>query len=86
MAARKCKSLYPDDHMRLKYILENQVFGIAPTEIIYEIATHFILGFNDEVGQGCDANFVMADSAELAKNGELDVFVERVFGQKLKEG
>lgn len=80
------KAAFPDDRERLDHILENQVFGIAPTKIIYEIATHFILGFHDEVGQGCDTNFAMADSAELAKEGSLDAFVERVFGPKLSEG
>ena len=79
------KVAFPDDRERLDHILENQVFGIAPTKIIYEIATHYILGFNDEVGQGCENNFIMADSAELAKEGKLDAFVERVFGPKLKE-
>lgn len=42
---------------------------IAPTEIIYQIATHYILGCDDEVGNGCKTHFVKADSAELAKNG-----------------
>lgn len=80
------RTAIPDDRERLDHILERQVFGIAPTKIIYEIATHFILGFHDEVSQGCDTNFVMADSAELAKEGTLDAFVERAFGDKLSEG
>lgn len=79
------KVAFPDDRERLDHILEHQVFGIAPTKIIYEIATHFILGFHDEIGQGCDSNFELADSAELAKEGELDAYVERVFGPKLGE-
>ena len=79
------KAAFPDDRERLDHILEHQVFGIAPTKIIYEIATHFILGFHDEVGQGCDSNFELADSAELAKEGALDAYVERVFGPKLNE-
>lgn len=79
------KAVFPDDRERLDHILECQVFGIAPTKIIYEIATHFILGFHDEVGQGCDSNFELADSAELAKEGALDAYVERVFGPKLSE-
>ena len=79
------KAAFPDDRERLDHILEKQVFGIAPTKIIYEIATHFILGFHDEVGQGCDSNFELADSAELAKEGTLDTYVERVFGPKLNE-
>lgn len=79
------KAAFPDDRERLDHILEKQVFGIAPTKIIYEIATHFILGFHDEVGQGCNSNFELADSAELAKEGTLDTYVERVFGPKLNE-
>ena len=79
------KAAFPDDRERLDHILEKQVFGIAPTKIIYEIATHFILGFHDEVGQGCNTNFELADSAELAKEGTLDTYVERVFGPKLSE-
>lgn len=81
--SEKMRQLFPDDRERLDHILEHQVFGIAPTKIIYEIATHFILGFHDEVGQGCDANFVMADSAELAREGKLAEFVEETFGGKL---
>lgn len=81
--SEKMRQLFPDDRERLDHILEHQVFGIAPTKIIYEIATHFILGFHEEVGQGCDTNFVMADSAELAKEGKLAEFVEETFGGKL---
>ena len=58
---------------------------LSATKIIYEIATHFILGFHDEVGQGCDTNFELADSAELAKEGKLEAFVEQAFGHKLSE-
>lgn len=79
------KVAFPDDRERLDHILEHQVFGIAPTKIIYEIATHFILGFHDEIGQGCDSNFELANSAELAKEGTLDAYVERVFGPRLGE-
>ena len=81
--SERMRQLIPDDLERLDHILERQVFGIAPSEIIYQIATHFILGYNDEVGNGCDTNFVMADSAELAKQGKLAAFVEQKFGDKL---
>lgn len=83
--SEKMRQLFPGDRERLDHILEHQVFGIAPTKIIYEIATHFILGFHDEVAQGCEANFVMADSAELAKEGRLAEYVEEVFGGKLSD-
>ncbi|MBQ5558120.1 MAG: DEAD/DEAH box helicase family protein [Aeriscardovia sp.] len=81
--SERMRRLFPDDRKRLDHILEKQVFGIAPTEIIYQIATHYILGYNNEVGGGCDTNFVKADSAELAKEGKLAEFVEHTFGGKL---
>ena len=81
--SKRMKDLFPDGRQRLDHILEKQVFGIAPTEIIYQIATHYILGYNNEVGGDCDTNFVMTDSAELAKEGKLAEFVEQTFGDKL---
>lgn len=79
----KMRELFPDDRARLDHILEEQVFGIAPTEIIYKIATNYILGASGEVGGNCDTNFVKADSAELAKEGKLAEFVKQTFGGKL---
>lgn len=81
--SEKMCELFPNDRTRLNHILEEQVFGIAPTEIIYKIATNYILGANGEVGGSCDTNFVKADSAELAKQGKLAEFVEQAFGEKL---
>ncbi len=81
--SEKMRELFPDDRTRLNHILEEQVFGIAPTEIIYKIATNYILGANGEVGGNYDTNFVKADSAELAKEGKLAEFVEQAFGEKL---
>lgn len=77
------KNAIPNDNERLRHIFEKQVFGVAPTEIIYQIATHFILGYHNEVCPDCDHNFVMADTAELAKRGKLEEFVEETFGDKL---
>lgn len=81
--SEKMCELFPNDRARLDHILEEQVFGIAPTEIIYKIATNYILGANGEVGGSCYTNFVKADSAELAKQGKLAEFVEQAFGGKL---
>ena len=81
--SEKMRELFPDDRARLDHILEEQVFGIAPTEIIYRIATNYILGANGEVGGNCGTNFVKEDSAELAKEGKLAEFVEQTFGGKL---
>lgn len=79
------RDAYPDDRERLDHMLEHQVYGIAPTEIIYQIATHYILGCDDEVGNGCKTHFVKADSAELAKNGKLSEYVEQVFVDSLND-
>lgn len=81
--SEKMCELFPNNRTRLNHILEEQVFGIAPTEIIYKIATNYILGANGEVGGNCNTNFVKADSAELAKEGKLAEFVEKTFGGKL---
>ena len=80
--SEKMRELFPNERERLDHILEKQVFGIAPTEIIYQIATHYILGYNGEIGGNCDVNFVKADSAELAKEGKLAEFVEQTFERK----
>ncbi len=77
------RAAFPDDHERLNHIIENQVFGAAPTEIIFQIATHFILGYNGEVHPLEGSNFVCEDTAELAKAGELAGWVEETFGGKL---
>lgn len=81
--SERMRELFPDNRQRLDHIFERQVFGIAPSEIIYRIATHFILGFNDEIGNGCKTNFVIADSAKLAKEGKLAAFVEQTFRARL---
>ena len=42
------KKEFPNDDSRIKHILENQVYGFAPSEIIYRIAINFIFGNLDE--------------------------------------
>lgn len=38
----KIKALFLDKQARLRHIFEHQVYGLAPTEIIYRIATAYI--------------------------------------------
>lgn len=77
--SEKMKALIPDDKARIRHILGKQVYGMAPTRIIYLIATNYILGF-DEALKGTAAHFVQADAAEASKNGTLAAVVERAFG------
>ena len=81
--SKRMHELFPDDRQRLDHILEHQVFGMAPTEIIYQIATHYILGYHNEIGNGCKTNFVMADASRLAQEGKLVERVEQEFGDRL---
>jgi hypothetical protein len=72
------KSAYPDEDERIRHILQKQVYGMAPTRIIYLIATNFIFGFDDELKR-TTTHFVQADAAEAAKNGTLDELVDQYF-------
>ena len=75
----KMKEVYPDEAERLKHIFKEQVYGIAPTEIIYRIATNFILGFDDNVTV-TEHNFRQADALEYAKQGTLEQFLDELYG------
>ncbi len=73
------KAVYPDDKERIRHILQKQVYGMAPTRIIYLIAINYILGFDKEL-KAETHNFVEADAAEAAKEGKLEELVEKWFG------
>ena len=68
----------------LQHIFEKQVFGLAPTEIIYKIAISFILGFTDEI-EIKKHNFRQADALPYAKEGRLDELLEKLYGEGTDE-
>lgn len=71
------KQQFPDDKDRLKHILENQVYGFAPSTIIYRIATNFIFGpISDDVSR---KNFVQEDTIPYAKNDKIQQLVDKYF-------
>ena len=74
------KTAFPDGKERIRHILQKQVYGMAPTRIIYLIAINYILGFDDDL-QKSDHNFVQADAAEAAKQGTLAELVDAYFGE-----
>lgn len=76
--SEKMKEIFPDKDERLKHIFEKQVFGLAPTEIIYKIATNYILGF-DYGGKIKVNNFRKVDSLELVKEGKLEEKLDELF-------
>ena len=73
------QSKYPDGTERLKHIFKHQVYGCAPTEIIYRIALNFILGF-DKNGDVSDYHLVCLDTVPLVQDGSLEKELDRVFG------
>ena len=76
--SEKMKELYPNETERLQHIFAEQVFGLAPTEIIYKIATNFLLGF-DYKGEIRKDNFRKVDSLELVKEGKLEEKLDKLF-------
>ena len=72
------KTQFPKKEDRLRHIFEKQVYGLAPTEIIYKIATNYILGFDDEVAIA-KHNFRQADALEYAKNGTLEEMLDKIY-------
>ena len=73
------KELFPDKNERLQHIFEKQVYGLAPTEIIYKIATNYILGFDEDVAI-TKHNFRQVDALEYAKNGTLEQKLSEIYG------
>lgn len=72
------KRLYPDKYDRLKHIFEKQVYGLAPTEIIYKIATSYILGFDEDV-KIAKHNFKQVDALPYAKDGTLKEKLDELY-------
>ena len=74
------KAAFPNDRDRIRHILRHQVYGMAPTRIIYLIATNYIFGFDEELRKETH-HFVEADAAEAAKSGTLKALVNKHFGK-----
>ena len=76
--SKHIKALYPNDTERLNHIFANQVYGCAPTEIIYRICLRYILGFSDEIHIEKN-NIRLCDTLEFAKNGTMEAEVKKLF-------
>ncbi len=72
------KDVFPNSEERLKHILENQVYGFAPSEIIYNISTNFIFrNLSQDISR---KNFVLEDTIPAAKEGRIQELVDNHFG------
>lgn len=71
----------PDANTRLKHILENQIYGFAPSEIIYKIARNFIFGFDEAAKSIDDSHIVYLDTTPYAKgSGNFEAKCNELFG------
>lgn len=73
------KDQIPDEHQRLKWIIENQVYAVAPTNIIYNIAKNFIMGNFEGIS---DKNIVEYDLTKAAEKGKVAEKLNELYGGK----
>ena len=76
--SKSMKDLFPDDMERLNHIFAKQVYGCAPTEIIYRICLRYILGFTDQT-QTLKNNIKLFDTLPYVKEGTLKERLEKIF-------
>lgn len=76
--SKRMQMLYPNKVERLNHIFTKQVYGCAPTEIIYRICLRYILGFSNEIHIE-KHNICLCDTLEYAKNGTLEEELRKLF-------
>jgi len=72
---------YSSDHDCLKHILENQVYGLAPTPILHSITQSYIFGFDVE-NNIARKNFIQHDITVEAKVGTAKQKLQEIFNLK----
>ena len=72
----KICAAFPDNSARLKHILENQVYGCAPSNIIFRIATNFIFGKHKNISR---RNFHCIDTLKEIQAGKLADCLKNIF-------
>lgn len=78
------ESQIPDSDERLKHILEHQVYGFAPSEIIYNIARNFIFGFDENAQNINDSHIVYLDTTPFARGeGDFEAKCDELFGKSI---
>lgn len=71
---------YTSDAEAVKHILENQVYGLAPTGVLYDITQSFIFGFDDN-STISHHNFAQHDLLPEAKDGTAARKLTELFGR-----
>lgn len=76
---RKTRHNYNSDNECIKHILENQVYGLAPTGVLHGITTSYIFGFDSDHSIS-NQNFVQHDLLPEAKEGTTTEKLAQLFG------
>lgn len=69
---------YTTDTACIKHILENQVYGFAPSAILDAITKNYIFGFDEDMVINRD-NFAKYDAIPSAKDGTLKQEINKIF-------
>ncbi len=77
--SKRMKEYFPDNAQRLNHIFAKQVYGCAPTEIIYNICLRYILGFSEDINID-KHNIRLCDTLEYAKAGTMEEKMRELFG------
>ena len=78
------KKAYPKESDRLNHIFEHQVYGLAPTEIIYRIALSYILGFANKT-QIKKHNLRHFDTLPSVQKGTLEKDLDLLYADNISE-
>ena len=78
--SKAMKKRFPNGDERLAHIFARQVYGLAPSEIIYKIATNYILGFDDK-NKIAKHNLRQFDTLPSVKRGSLERDLDKVFSR-----
>ncbi|NMC59790.1 MAG: hypothetical protein GYA51_10480, partial [Candidatus Methanofastidiosa archaeon] len=74
------KDEIPDETERIKYILEHQIYAIAPSEIIYSIAKTYI--YDTDKADNIQGNLKMCDLVPSAQNGTVKEKLAEIYGDE----
>lgn len=76
--SKTLKTKYPNEQERLKHIFAKQVYGLAPTEIIYRIAMAYVLGFSNDINID-NHHLKQFDTLPSAQAGTLEKDLDKIF-------
>lgn len=75
------ESQIPDRKDRIKWILENQVYACAPSNIIYNIVKNYVFGEFEGVDT---SNIIELDLVEYAQKGKIEEEIKEKWGEEMK--